>query len=237
MMWNNCVCYFYLDECGQVAYVGKANKTLPQRVYAHSKEQKFIEHSKNYVIKYQVFKTEADMNIAEKCYIKSLKPVLNVVDNTDGFFPDINIDFDSMYVYDGNLKSVKSITHRSYKKKYTPSHEEYCMVHIFSWFWKFANTDDECSFVFDNVDDPDLYVQIILRCSVLLHHIEPYARVSVDASKYRCDISSVSRFSKMYFRYLEKKFNSGYFHYDDFVNINDRNIPIMFSEFAKEIEL
>ena len=75
------VCYFYIDDKGQIAYVGKANGTIVDRVKAHEKEKKFSDCNCKFDIRYQVFEKSSDMDIAEKVYIKSLKPYLNVNDN------------------------------------------------------------------------------------------------------------------------------------------------------------
>lgn len=93
-------CYFYVNSSNEVVYVGKANCTLPERIDAHSKEKKFNYENTPYTIYYQKFSSASDMDVAEKVYIKSLKPALNIVDNTTGFFPNVNIDFSAMQIYD-----------------------------------------------------------------------------------------------------------------------------------------
>lgn len=103
-MYDKPCCYFYIEDDGTVAYVGKANGTLKQRVYSHSKEEKFDCAHKNYTIKFVEFDRASDMDVAEKCYIKSLKPRLNVIDNTAGFFPKVEIDFESLPTYEVNKK-------------------------------------------------------------------------------------------------------------------------------------
>lgn len=107
-MYNKPCCYFYIDDDGNVAYVGKANGTLRERVSAHAHEGKFLRHSPRYTIKYVTFDRSSDMDIAEKCYIKSQKPPLNVVDNTPGFFPTIIVDFDAMKTYDPSEGMIPS---------------------------------------------------------------------------------------------------------------------------------
>lgn len=105
------VCYFYIDDKGKIAYVGKANGTIVDRVRAHSKEEKFINCRCNFDIRYQVFDRTSDMDIAEKVYIKSLKPYLNVVDKTDGFFPDVNIDLknEKQFIIEKKIRHKKKI--------------------------------------------------------------------------------------------------------------------------------
>lgn len=93
-------CYFYVNSSNKVVYVGKANCTLPERIDAHSKEKKFNYENTPYTIYYQRFSNASDMDVAEKVYIKSLKPALNVADNTIGFFPSVSIDFSTMQIYD-----------------------------------------------------------------------------------------------------------------------------------------
>ena len=103
------VCYFYIDSDGKIAYVGKANGTIVSRIKCHAKEEKFIDCHCEFDIRYQVFDKASDMDVAEKVYIKSLKPYLNVVDATTGFFPEVNIDVLSLEKYVPGLKPKKKI--------------------------------------------------------------------------------------------------------------------------------
>lgn len=109
-------CYFYVNSSNEVVYVGKANCTLPERIDAHSKEEKFNYENTSYTIYYQKFSKESDMDVAEKVYIKSLKPILNVIDNTTGFFPTVNIDFSMMQIYD-QTKQYQKVEKRQKNKK------------------------------------------------------------------------------------------------------------------------
>ena len=102
---NQPCCYFYLDEDNKIAYVGKANGTLKQRISAHSREKKFVECNCKFDIRYQVFDTESDMDIAEKVYIKSLKPYLNVADTSSGFFPKVIVDVNALPKYEFNKEN------------------------------------------------------------------------------------------------------------------------------------
>ena len=111
------VCYFYIDDKGRIAYIGKANGTIEDRVKAHAKEERFINCKCSFNIRYQVFDRKVDMDIAEKVYIKSLNPYLNVMDKTEGFFPMVNIDFEKMKLY---VPKEKRKSHEKKQKKISP---------------------------------------------------------------------------------------------------------------------
>lgn len=92
-------CYFYIDDKGKCAYVGKSNGSLSNRINAHAREMKFINCKCSFDIRYVVFENENDMVVAEKAYIKSLNPYLNVIDRTCGFFPQIHWDINEFKKY------------------------------------------------------------------------------------------------------------------------------------------
>ena len=111
-------CYFYIDPNGIIAYVGKANGTLDARVKAHAKEQKFMDCRCKFDIRYETFEKQSDMDMAEKVYIKALKPYLNVVDTTTGFFPLLDFKVEKLAKYDPNAKEdKKDLNSEELKKK------------------------------------------------------------------------------------------------------------------------
>lgn len=125
------VCYFYIDDKGRIAYVGKANGTIVDRVKAHEKEKKFIECGCKFDIRYMVFEKSSDMDIAEKIYIKSLKPYLNVADTTLGFFPDVKLNKDELPQFIGGFektskkKKISNTIPRINKKQRIEEYKDY----------------------------------------------------------------------------------------------------------------
>lgn len=86
------VVYFYIDDNGKIAYIGKANGTIDKRVKAHSIEKPFLDCKCEFDIRYQVFDKVQDMDIAEEVYIKSFKPYLNIIYNTSEFFQKVDLN-------------------------------------------------------------------------------------------------------------------------------------------------
>ena len=76
----------------QWIYVGKSKKNLEQRIYDHSNDPRFSSY-KEAIIEYCELSTSSDMDITETMLIKTMHPVINVVDSTDGSIP---------FVYDPN---------------------------------------------------------------------------------------------------------------------------------------
>ncbi len=68
-------------------YVGKAGGTLDQRIYAHSKEERFKPFLHECEITYVEFNHKSDMDHAEAALIKIQKPKLNVSCKNDDVFP------------------------------------------------------------------------------------------------------------------------------------------------------
>ena len=137
------VCYFYIDDKGRIAYVGKANGTIVDRVKAHEKEKKFSDCNCKFDIRYQVFEKSSDMDIAEKVYIKSLKPYLNVNDNTNGFFPTVQFDYKDLPIYenaniDRNIDSKKKRKNSS-KKRVTQAEKKKKRDDYIEYFKKVDN--------------------------------------------------------------------------------------------------
>lgn len=187
-MYNKPCCYFYIENDGTVAYVGKANGTLRQRVRAHSKEDKFDCAHTNYTIKYIEFDRASDMDVAEKCYIKSLKPRLNVIDNTDGFFPEVIIDFSKLCEY-SNVRQVANKKH-VVKDEYGEDVEE--CVYPLNPFEVYKNTLDSIAKKEDILfsDDEEYYITSAAICYLVNeYHIGFFSigvfnnRWSMDASK------------------------------------------------------
>lgn len=125
------IVYFYIDDNGKIAYIGKANGTIVDRVKAHEKEKKFIECGCKFDIRYMVFEKSSDMDIAEKIYIKSLKPYLNVADTTLGFFPDVKLNKDELPQFIGRFekaskkKKISKTIPRINKKQRIEEYKDY----------------------------------------------------------------------------------------------------------------
>lgn len=86
--------YIYRYMIGdQWIYVGKSANALLSRLTSHKYEQKFEPYS-NATIEYFVCSSASDMNLLEKLFIKTMHPVLNELDSTDGVIP---------FVYDDSL--------------------------------------------------------------------------------------------------------------------------------------
>ncbi len=86
-------CYQYLDEKGEIIYVGKA-KNLRRRVYSyfskeHQSRKTAMLVSKIRDIKYVVVKTETDALLLENNLIKRYKPRYNVLLKDDKTYPSI----------------------------------------------------------------------------------------------------------------------------------------------------
>lgn len=86
-------CYQYLDENGEIIYVGKA-KNLRRRVYSyfskeHQSRKTAMLVSRIRDIKYVVVKTETDALLLENNLIKRYKPRYNVLLKDDKTYPSI----------------------------------------------------------------------------------------------------------------------------------------------------
>lgn len=66
----------------QIIYIGKTHRPLSERIYEHSKEEKFMRYPDAYVLWFEV-DSLIEMDVAEKILIATYKPELNVVDNDD----------------------------------------------------------------------------------------------------------------------------------------------------------
>lgn len=74
-------------------YVGKASRSVSDRVKAHAKEEKFYPFLSQCSISFLTFESIGDMATAESALIKAFKPKLNIADKTEYSFP-IQITFD-----------------------------------------------------------------------------------------------------------------------------------------------
>ena len=88
-------CYQYLDETGNIIYVGKA-KNLKRRVYSyfskeHDSRKTAILVSKIHDIKYIVVKTEEDALLLENNLIKQWSPRYNILLKDGKTYPSIVI--------------------------------------------------------------------------------------------------------------------------------------------------
>lgn len=88
-------CYQYLDEAGQVIYVGKA-KNLKRRVSSYFNKDQQTRKTRLLVrrirdIKYVVVKTEEDALLLENNLIKRYKPHYNVLLKDDKTYPSIAV--------------------------------------------------------------------------------------------------------------------------------------------------
>lgn len=86
-------CYQYMDESGEIIYVGKA-KNLRRRVYSyfnkeHQNRKTALLVSRIRDIKYVVVKTETDALLLENNLIKRYKPRYNVLLKDDKTYPSI----------------------------------------------------------------------------------------------------------------------------------------------------
>lgn len=86
--------YRYMRGCEWI-YVGKASKSVTDRVEAHKREERFSPYLKDCVISYCEFQNNGDMDAAEVALIKIFKPILNIKDKTDTFFP-FSVDADRL---------------------------------------------------------------------------------------------------------------------------------------------
>lgn len=79
--------YVYRYMIGdQWIYVGKSAKNLKSRVNDHARDPRFSLYH-NAVIEYCELNTKSDMDITESMLIKTMHPLINVVDSTDGSVP------------------------------------------------------------------------------------------------------------------------------------------------------
>ena len=79
--------YVYRYMVGdQWIYVGKSANNIDQRIYDHSKDKRF-EVYPDAVIEYCELNSKTDMDITESMLIKTMHPVINITDKTDGSIP------------------------------------------------------------------------------------------------------------------------------------------------------
>jgi len=74
-------------------YVGKSDHALLSRIKTHKREEKFRPY-RNATVEYIRLASRSDMNLTELLLIKTMHPVLNELDSTDGKIP---------FVYDENI--------------------------------------------------------------------------------------------------------------------------------------
>lgn len=92
--------YVYRYMLGdQWIYVGKSINHLDQRVSEHAKDKRFAPYC-DAIIEYCELNTKTDMDITESMLIKTMHPVINVVDSTDGSVPfEFNASLVTWYPY------------------------------------------------------------------------------------------------------------------------------------------
>lgn len=106
---NNNIVYRFLDECGNVLYVGKTTKCIDVRLKQHFGKQGHLDKScyKNtYKIEYVNYESSSKMSLMEIYYIHKLSPKYNA-DKKD--FLDIQFPEETWSTYDNyNFLKIKS---------------------------------------------------------------------------------------------------------------------------------
>lgn len=104
--------YRYMAD-DQWVYVGKSAGALLSRIMSHAYEPKFQPYS-NAIIEYFECNSQSDMDLTEKLLIKTMHPILNVLDSTDGSIPfrydDTLISWKKIDETKGNLKLEEDLS-------------------------------------------------------------------------------------------------------------------------------
>lgn len=79
---KQCVYKYVYDD--QIIYIGKTNVSLKQRIYGHSKEDKFQEYLNKAKVYYAVLKNSTETAFVELYLINKYKPILNTNAKCDG---------------------------------------------------------------------------------------------------------------------------------------------------------
>lgn len=79
---KQCVYKYVYDD--QIIYIGKTNVSLNQRIYGHSKEDKFQDYLDKAKVYYAELKNNTETSFVELYLINKYKPILNVASVLDG---------------------------------------------------------------------------------------------------------------------------------------------------------
>lgn len=84
--------YKYLQDNNNIIYIGKTKRPIIERVYEHSKEDKFSPYLLNTKIFYTICKNEKEMDLLETALINQFHPCLNIANNNINLNISVNTD-------------------------------------------------------------------------------------------------------------------------------------------------
>ena len=124
--------YIYRYMVGdQWIYVGKSANALLSRLTSHKYEPKFKPYS-NATIEYSICESASDMNLLEKLFIKTMHPILNELDSTNGTIP---------FVYDEGLIEWINIDQYQIRPE-GQSGLQIPLALVVEWFNKMKNSNE-----------------------------------------------------------------------------------------------
>lgn len=136
MELTNCI-YRFLNDNDEIIYIGKA-KNLKNRFQEHNHLPKeCYEECKK--IEYTIFRTEDDMDLAERYYIPKIKPKYNdMMKDRDITLSIVTFDSVIWHTFE-KYYDMKQLYSTLYNHVFNKEHKGKTMEQIFSEFW--SNVD------------------------------------------------------------------------------------------------
>lgn len=99
--------YKYVDRrSDEIIYIGKSNSSIKSRIWGHSSEEKFQPYLTDCDIYTIELPNSVEIDLLEKALINQYKPILNDIDNLEGFSGVIQINEPEWIKYE-NTKDEK----------------------------------------------------------------------------------------------------------------------------------